>query len=163
MTITVKIEGREELKRAIRRAGKDALRGLAKGLVKEAEAVMRLSKPEVPVNEGVLRASGFVRRPMPDGRGMSITMGYGGAAKSYALYVHEGTGPAVGRPAFFPPVKPFQEWAKRVLGDESLGFVIARAVGRKGLKPTKYLERPLRQRARGMGQRLAKAMRKEIR
>ena len=74
-------------------------------------------------------------------------------------YLHEGTGPAVGRPAFMPPVAPFAEWARRVLGDESLGFVIARAVGRKGLRPRKFLEIPFKARASTMVPRLARRVR----
>ena len=158
----MKIEflGRRELRAALRVAGKDGMRGLAKGLTVEAEAVMAASKREVDVDEGVLRASGFVRRPVKKRRGMFIVLGYGGAGMPYGLYLHEGTGPAVGRAAFFPPVAPFREWAKRVLGDESLGFLVARAVGRKGLTPRKFLERPLRRRARGMAGRLARHVRR---
>lgn len=162
MTINVKIEGREQVKRELRAAGKRGIKGLLRGLKIEAEGVMRLSKREVDVDEGVLRASGFVKRPVRTRAGAAVTLGYGGAAQAYAVYLHEGTGPAVGRPKFFPPVAPFREWAKRVLGDETLGFVIARSVGQKGLKPRKYLEKPLKRRARGMGGRLAKHIRKEI-
>lgn len=162
MAITVKIEGGKQLARAIGNATDRAMAELLRALTVEANAVMRDSKREVPVDMGPLLSSGFVERPKLKGRGASITMGYGGAAKDYALFIHEGTGPAVGRPAFMPPVQPFKEWAKRVLGDESLGFVIARSVGQKGLKPRKYLERPLRRRSRGMGRRIARRMRKGL-
>lgn len=162
MAITVKIEGGKELRRAIGNATDRAVVELLRALTIEANGVMRESKREVPVDQGILRSSGFVERPKRKGRGASITMGYGGAAKDFAVFQHEGTGPAVGRPAFMPPVEPFRQWAKRVLGDESLGFVIARSVGQKGLKPRKYLERPLRRRSRGMGRRIARRMRKGL-
>lgn len=162
MAIKVEIEGGKELAKAFKQAEKRAMAALTQALVLEAEGVMRASKREVPVDMGILRSSGFVNRPKVRGRGVEITLGYGGAAKDYALYIHEGIGPAVGRPAFMPPVAPFREWARRVLGDESLGFVIARSVGMKGLKPRKYLERPLRRKARGMGRRIARRIRKGV-
>ena len=77
-------------------------------------------------------------------------------------FIHEGTGPAVGRPPFMPPVAPFKEWARRVLGDESLGFVIARSVGRKGLAPRKFLETPLKARAGNMAARMAARIRRSL-
>lgn len=162
MPFSVRIEGGKELAKSFARAQDRALAELVRALQVEAEGVMRDSKREVPVDMGILRSSGFVNRPKVRGQGVSITMGYGGAAKDYAVYIHEGIGPAVGRPAFMPPVAPFREWAKRVLGDESLGFVIARSVGQKGLKPRKYLERPLRKRSRGMGRRIARRVRKGL-
>ena len=61
-----------------------------------------------------------------------------------------------------PPVAPFKEWAKRVLGDESLGFVIARSVGRKGLAPRKFLEIPLKARAANMASRMAARIRRSL-
>ena len=162
MAITVKIEGGKELQRAIGNASDRALIELLRALTIEANGVMRESKREVPVDMGILRSSGFVQRPKRKGRGASITMGYGGAAQGYAVYLHEGTGPAVGRPRFFPPVEPFRDWARRVLGDESLGFVIARSVGMKGLKPRKFLENPLKLRSRGMARRMARRVRRDV-
>lgn len=162
MPITVKITGGKELAKAFAQAEKRTITELVIALRLEAEGVMRASKREVPVDLGILRSSGFVKRPKVRGRGVSVTMGYGGAAKDYAVFIHEGTGPAVGRPAFMPPVAPFKEWAKRVLGDESLGFVIARSVGQKGLKPRKFLEKPLRAKSRGMGRRIARRVKREL-
>lgn len=157
-----RLEGIEELRKAFQKAKDRAHVALASGLFLEAERIMRDSKRQVPVDEGILRASGFVRPPTTSGTKIVVTMGYGGAAKAYALYIHEGTGPAVGRPPFMPPVAPIREWARRVLGDASLGFVIARAIGQKGLRPRKYLEKPFRRRVRGMGRRLATHVRKEV-
>lgn len=321
--LTFELEGVEELRKGFEQAAEGMLAALAGGMFLEGEAIMAASKREVPVDEGTLRASGFVKAPKIRRRKILVTFGYGGAAKAYACigsqssvttkgglkkpasvkvgdevltqagvwkpvqkvfeyeletgarlvqirstwragtehrlevtdkhhilvyrggrnkwvkasdvrvgdtlyqkrteplpnvryvsvnpgtatyvepgtfefsevtevrhevyqyrgegprkkvwdfqvadipsytasgivvhnsYLHEGTGPAVGRPPFFPPVKPIAEWAGRVLGDASLGFVIARSIGQKGLKPRKYLEKPFRRRVRGMGRRLA--------
>lgn len=157
-TIDVTIEGGRDLEKAIRAAGDRALDALAAAMFQEAEAVMADSKREVPVDEGTLRASGFVDPPKKEVGGVSVTMGYGGAAKGYAVFLHEGTGPAAGRPAFFPPVEPIAEWATRK-GIDIDPFVLARAIGRKGLTPRKFLEAPLRRKASGMGERLARRVR----
>jgi hypothetical protein len=157
-----KLQGVKELKKAFKQARQRAEASLALGLFLEAESIMRASKREVPVDEGILRASGFVKRPTIRRGRIQVVLGYGGAAKAYALFIHEGTGPAVGRSTFSPPVEVFRDWARRVLGDESLGFVIARSVGQKGLKPRKFLERPLRRKLTGMGRRLAIRVRKDV-
>lgn len=158
--ISLQIEGGEKLKAAL---GDVRIRwvpeALAAALFQEAEAVMAESKREVPVDMGTLRNSGFVDEPTIMHGEVEVTMGYGGSASAYALWVHEGIGPAVGRPAFMPPVAPFTEWARRVLGKPELGFVIARAVGRRGLRPRKFLENPLMRRSSTMAARLAQRVR----
>lgn len=152
--LTAELKGGKELLDWLARAGGRATDLLAEGMFLEAEGVMGESKREVDVDQGTLRASGYVKEPVINrsrgGDTVLVVMGYGGAASGYAVYLHEGTGPNVGQPPFMPPVEPFREWAKRVLGDERLGFVIARAVGARGLGPRKYLERPLMRRAPNM-------------
>ncbi len=66
--------------------------GAAKVAVsQEAEMLMTESKSLVPVDKGILRTSGGVSKPkkIRGGAGVEITIGYGGAASSYALTVHE--------------------------------------------------------------------------
>lgn len=58
-------------------------------LYQEALEIMAASKELVPVDTGVLRSSGHVEKPQDDGRGVTVTLGYGGAAQEYALIVHE--------------------------------------------------------------------------
>jgi hypothetical protein len=121
---------------------------------------MAASVPEAPVGvSGALRASHFVRPPKITPFGASVEFGYGGVAGGYALYVHEGVGPAVGQPPFFPPSEAFEDWA-RLKGIDVPAFVIARSVGQKGIKPTKFLEGPLKKMASGMGGRMARTVRK---
>lgn len=164
MSVTIEVEGRQELIRALRKAKDRGMKSLAAGLFGEGNAVMRESKREVPVDEGTLRASGFVDLPKIDRAGIEVVLGYGGAASSYAVFVHEGTGPAVGRPPYFPPIDVIGEWVRRVLGvtDEGAVFMIARAIGQRGLPPKKFLERPLKARASGMSRRLARRVRRDI-
>lgn len=168
--MSAELQGDADLIAALRDAGTDAVDALARGLYQEAEAIMADSKKIVDVDEGTLRNSGFVKPPKIARRGgatsaglesarVEVEMGYGGAASGYAVYLHEGTGPNVGQPPFMPPIAPFKEWAKRVLGDESLGFVIARAVGARGLGPRKFLEKPFKARASTMTGRIARRVR----
>lgn len=63
---------------------------LGGALYREAEHIMTRSKAEfVPVDTGVLRASGHVEQPQQTPGGVSVTLGYGGAASAYALVQHE--------------------------------------------------------------------------
>lgn len=161
--LSLQLKGIEAVNRNIKALGEFAIKAVGKVLYTEAETVMSKSKRLVPVNLGVLRASGRVDPPLYDHTSVLVRLGFGGAASAYALYIHEGIGPAVGKPAFMPPVAPFAQWAKRKLGDESLGFVIARAVGQKGLTPRKYLERPLLERARTFTSNFAPKVDRELR
>ena len=160
--LSVQLIGSKELAAALAAAKGRAEAEAGRALYLEAEAVMAESKRLVPVDMGTLRNSGLVNPPKTENGITEVQLGYGGASSAYALFIHEGVGPAVGRPAFMPPVAPFKEWAKRVLGDESLGFVIARAVGRRGLAPRKFLEIPLKNRASTMAARLATRIRRAL-
>lgn len=135
----------------------------AHALYQEAETIMADSKEHyVPADLSTLKNSGFVRLPVVEGSTVSVEMGYGGAASKYAVYVHEGTGPAVGRPQFMPPVKVIRAWMRRHGLDEKLAFVYARAIGRRGLRPSKYLEQPVNAARAGLTERLAERIRAGI-
>jgi len=58
-------------------------------LYQEAQIEMTESKRRVPVDTGVLRASGLVDVPQSDGRNITVTLSYGGAAETYAIIIHE--------------------------------------------------------------------------
>ena len=51
----------------------------------EAESIMTDSRPLVPWETGVLKASGYVNRPVGDAMSASVEFGYGGAASAYAV------------------------------------------------------------------------------
>lgn len=51
-----------------------------------------------------------------------------GGTQKTLVYLEDGTRP------HFPPVSALRGWAKRVLGDENLAFVVARAISRRGTK-----------------------------
>lgn len=69
--------------------GKDGVKALKQGLHEEAQIIMRNSQKIVPVDSGTLRRSGQVNNPVEEGSRISVTLGYGGAAKAYALIQHE--------------------------------------------------------------------------
>lgn len=79
---------------------------------------------ETPVNFGLLRGS-ILPRPIT-GTAMSLT-GTIGTPLVYGLVMERGR-----RPGKFPPIAPLELWAQRVIGKPGLGFVIARAIARKG-------------------------------
>jgi len=55
----------------------------------EGQRILTTSAPLVPVEFGTLRASGYVTEPKISMTGAEVTIGYGGAAKEYAWFVHE--------------------------------------------------------------------------
>lgn len=57
-------------------------------LVGEAQIIMRESKKRVPLDEGVLRASGIVLPPEHSPTTTIVRFGYGGAASRYAYIQH---------------------------------------------------------------------------
>ena len=65
-------------------------RVVGRSLFRQAHMIMRESKRYfVPVDDGVLRASGHVEKPKWDGDGLSVNFGYGGAASAYAMVQHQ--------------------------------------------------------------------------
>lgn len=62
---------------------------VASAIYIEGQIEMTESKRRVPVDTGVLRASGRVSEPERDGTKISVTLSYGGAAEHYAVPVHE--------------------------------------------------------------------------
>jgi len=58
-------------------------------LYQEAQIEMTEAKRRTPVDTGRLRASGRVALPVREGRRISVTLSFGGAAAPYAIYVHE--------------------------------------------------------------------------
>ena len=68
-----------------------ALEKMKPVLTLEANKIMTASKRITPVDTGTLRASGHVQKPKQTLHKLSIIMGFGGAASSYALIQHERT------------------------------------------------------------------------
>jgi len=88
-TISVQIKGLDELARALQRLAQRAPAQAGRLLVRQAEGIMGTAKALCPVDTGALRASGHVQAPVVDGSRISVTLGFGGPAAPYAVYVHE--------------------------------------------------------------------------
>ena len=133
MTLT----GEEELRKILLRAPERALQALSMALYREGQQVMALSKRDyVPVDMGVLRGSGTVQPPkIRGGSGVEVVLGYGGAAKAYAVVQHENLS------LNHPPKNP------------------RRTGTRRSVRPgtARYLAIPMAERRLGMEARLAHA------
>ena len=80
----------EKLKSLFNNQAKEKARlGLRQALYEEALIMMRNSQRRVPVDTGVLRASGIVMPPIQRGKTSIVELGYGGAASAYAMRQHE--------------------------------------------------------------------------
>lgn len=74
----------------LERLGHESTEATAPALKEEAERIMTDSKTNyVPVDQGILRASGYVGDPEISGDTLEVELGYGGAASDYALVQHE--------------------------------------------------------------------------
>jgi hypothetical protein len=85
----IQITGMEHVFRVLAKGGEAAAKEVPGALFEVAHEIMAVSQREVPVDTGVLRASGTVLEPVSSGDGTHIDLGYGGAAGQYAMVVHE--------------------------------------------------------------------------
>lgn len=89
MRTDVRLQMSRQLQRFLRRAPEDFKRAAATALYQEAEPIMTESKQQTPVDTGALRSSGHIQQPVISGDQVTVEMGYGGPAASYAEIVHE--------------------------------------------------------------------------
>lgn len=148
---TVKMEGIGNFVARLEALKKDVVADVAAGAYAIAEEVMTVSKDVfVPVDTGTLKASGFVKMPEITPTGVSVTIGYGGAARAYAWNQEYGGwhnlvawGHDIGPyyPMHHPPL-----WAVRALSNPThhSAHVLARAVARMGqqIGQAHFLEDP---------------------
>jgi hypothetical protein len=128
MSITVKLEGGDRLRKILVGAPRTAATAFGQALRTEAEHIMAESKNRVPFDTGTLSGSGRVF-PTEVRRGrVSVELGYGGAASAYALAVHE-------HPSEHSP----RSWSGTVNFSKS---------------GPKFLERPVMEAAAGFGSRV---------
>ncbi len=136
-SMSVKIEG---LDKALKKLGNPNVKTFAKTRLEQAGAVLEgAAKPLAPVDTGVLRAS-ITHAYEEVGSDFRELLG---SAKSYAPYMEFGTGtqsdfPGAPHHRHRPPAGALDRWAY-LHGIES-GFVVARAIGRRGgLRPRRFL------------------------
>ena len=86
---TIKITGIDKAIRELKQIRGVTPRALGAAMKVEGELIMTKSKGVAPVDTGTLRASGRVGRPSIRGSQVEVVLGYGGAARDYALIQHE--------------------------------------------------------------------------
>lgn len=145
------IRGIPEVKQALMVNGRKVSAAVDRAVVSVANDILNKADQRVPVDEGILRSSGFLdikRGGGPVGGGLVITIGYGGAASEYAIVQHE-------RVDFWHPPKPP---AKSKVG------------GRQGTGPgpdssgrgAKYLERPFLEETADLNEKIVRHIRAEF-
>lgn len=83
------LTGMDKVRASIRKVQQTFPDRVLRALTIEGNIEMTEAKKRTPVDTGTLRASGRVDKPQRQGRRMFITLGFGGAAETYAFIVHE--------------------------------------------------------------------------
>lgn len=88
--MTLQLVGLEELNRNLAFLRQSLPEEVAAALFAAGEEIMADSKERyVPVDQGVLKGSGFVDPPQKRGGRYTVALGYGGPAAAYAIVQHE--------------------------------------------------------------------------
>lgn len=89
MTTTTNVEGVKRIQQTFKAMPEELRAVLGQTLFWEAQEAYLKSQELVPVDTGTLKSSGTVVGPVDEGDTLSVTIGYGGAAGEYAVFVHE--------------------------------------------------------------------------
>lgn len=88
--ITLEVVGTPEVMARLGRIAMGTPINAGASLYRVGESIMTDSKAHyVPVDQGVLRASGYVAPPVEEPGAVSVTLGFGGPAQAYAEVQHE--------------------------------------------------------------------------
>lgn len=145
--LTIELRGQEALKRDFAKMSANKKAEAVYLIHRTSLEIMNDAKTACRTDMGLLRAS---IRPTFYQSGLTA---YIGSDVKYAAFVEYGTGPlgastnrqhlpdgyVHGSSGKMPPLILIREWCKRVGIDEKLAFVIARSIGRHGLKARPYL------------------------
>jgi len=83
------VKGVDKTLARLARMNPRARQALKAALYMEGENIMGESKRQVPVDTGNLRTTGHVEPPKEASGIITVTLGYGGPAAPYAVYIHE--------------------------------------------------------------------------
>lgn len=89
MRFDIQIKGLDRLFAKLEHGKQTRPQAVAAALYQEAETIMAAAKEITPLDTGALRNSGHVQLPVITPQQVTVRMGFGGAAASYAIYVHE--------------------------------------------------------------------------
>lgn len=133
----IELRGLRETQRQMQRTVRDMTGGpMLDAIRKSTLLVQRAAKKNAPVNTGRLRAS-----IVPEVRSEDkAVLGIVGSNLEYAPYMELGTGTPAGNAPHRPPSDALARWAVLHGMPASMGFVIARAIGRRGgLEPRRFM------------------------
>lgn len=155
MKLTLTVKGLAKLSAALKQAGTVTRLAMAAHVGATALGIQKDAKGAAPVDTGRLRS------------GIQVASYHGGLSyevfvnPEYGVYVEMGTGPAVGRPSFFPPSSALRNWAARH-GMKGKEFLIARAISRRGQKPRPYFGPSVESRREKYSVEAARILRREL-
>lgn len=98
--------------------------------------ILQIMGPEIPVFTGHLRASWQSTRPEVDG---ATVKGSVGTPLLYGAVMNDGRTPG----AQMPPPEALEAWVRLKMGADVSAYVVARSIGRKGIKGRHYVEKAL--------------------
>lgn len=87
--MTIKIRGLKGVTEALKKHPELITRTVGAELRKQGEIIMTAAKELTPVQFGTLKNSGNVQGPEQKRGKLVVTLGFGGPAQKYAVYVHE--------------------------------------------------------------------------
>jgi len=153
----IEFEGLKELRRDLAKAGGDLDDTLRQAMLHSLQLIASEAKAKknAPVDTGRLRASigAKTKEGIREVKGVGAdVVGRVGSRVEYAIYQEIGR-----RPGKMPPIAPIEEWARRH-GMAGMGFVIARAIGRRGLKGKRFLERAAKEKAEQVARTFERAL-----
>jgi len=131
MELSAVIVGARELAVAFDKVWETVKEETTQAVVKATIEAKNKAQELSPIDMGKLRASITYEAPLYTSKG---TMGRVGTNTMYARYMEEGTRP------HFPPVSALKGWAKRVLGNENLAYVVAKKIAQRGTKGRFYFK-----------------------
>lgn len=87
--VSVRVRGVREVQRTLQKMGKEGKKGIRRFMREEMEMISTDAKKLTPVEHGPLKASGHATSVRIVGGALVGSVVFGGAAASYAPYVHE--------------------------------------------------------------------------
>jgi HK97 gp10 family phage protein len=153
--MSMRIEGDERLKRALREFPEAAKRGARRGMKRGMIRVQRAARENVSVDRGRLRGSiAYEVRESRDG-----IRGVVGSAVRYAPFVEFGTVP------HWPPIDALIPWAERhgFPPGRSGAFLVARAIARRGTRAVNFLRDAVKDEQRNVWRDVEREIGRELR
>lgn len=133
----------DNLKKRLTERGENIRKGIVRGLDEVARQMQHAAKTYAPRNQGQLAAGIGRTLDAPNLRAYVV------ARVDHAAYMETGTrpgyGPNAGQPRGAPPVNDILQWVALKLGlplkeAKGVAFIIARSIGRKGVKPHPFFK-----------------------